>query len=106
MENAVDQSTLIKVTKALADPTRFGILQAIATRGEQCCGDLAKQFPITQATCSQHLKILAEASLVTMRREGQFNYYTFVPGTFASYQQAMSESFIRSGVGSHSAPFD
>jgi len=106
MENSVDQSTLIKVTKALADPTRFGILQAIATRGEQCCGDLAKQFPITQATCSQHLKILAEASLVTMRREGQFNYYTFVPGTFASYQQAMSESFIRSGVGSHFTPFE
>ena len=79
MERSVDQSTVIKVTKALADPTRFGILQAIATHGEQCCGDLAKQFPITQATCSQHLKILAEASLVTMRREGQFNYYTFVP---------------------------
>jgi hypothetical protein len=35
MENSEDQSTVIKVTKALADPTRFGILQAIATRGEQ-----------------------------------------------------------------------
>jgi len=95
----VDQSGVIKVTKALADPTRFGILQAIATRGEQCCGDLAKQFPITQATCSQHLKILAEASLVTMRREGQFNYYTFVPGTFEAYQHALSNSFVRAGDG-------
>ncbi len=93
MERNVDQTAVMKVTKALADPTRFGILQSIATSGEQCCGDLAKQFPITQATCSQHLKILAEASLVTMRREGQFNYYTFVPTTFESYQQALSGSF-------------
>lgn len=103
MERSVDQPTVIKVTKALADPTRFGILQAIATHGEQCCGDLAKQFPITQATCSQHLKILAEASLVTMRREGQFNYYTFVPGTFESYQQALSESFINTGISTGSS---
>jgi ArsR family transcriptional regulator, arsenate/arsenite/antimonite-responsive transcriptional repressor len=106
MERLVDQATVIKVTKALADPTRFGILQSIATHGEQCCGDLAKQFPITQATCSQHLKILAEASLVTMRREGQFNYYTFVPGTFASYQQALSKSFIHTGVGTSSSHLD
>jgi ArsR family transcriptional regulator len=99
MERSVDQPTVIKVTKALADPTRFGILRAIATHGEQCCGDLAKQFPITQATCSQHLKILAEASLVTMRREGQFNYYTFVPDTFESYQHALADSFVRTGAG-------
>jgi ArsR family transcriptional regulator len=106
MERSVDQATVIKVTKALADPTRFGILQAIATHGEQCCGDLAKQFPITQATCSQHLKILTEACLVTMRREGQFNYYTFVPGTFETYRQALSESFTPTGVGPRSAQLD
>jgi ArsR family transcriptional regulator, arsenate/arsenite/antimonite-responsive transcriptional repressor len=94
MERQVNQTTVIKVTKALADPTRFAILQSIATKGEQCCGDLAKQFPITQATCSQHLKILAEASLVTMRRAGQFNYYTFIPATFEAYQQALSDSFV------------
>ncbi len=106
MERSVEQPTVIKVTKALADPTRFGILQAIATHGEQCCGDLAKQFPITQATCSQHLKILAEAALVTMRREGQFNYYTFVPVTFKAYQEALSESFINTDVGTTSTPLD
>ncbi len=97
----MDQSTVIKITKALADPTRFNILQALATGGEQCCGDLAKQFPIKQATCSQHLKILAEADLVTMRREGQFNYYTFVAATLDAYRRALAGAFAgRQSVGS------
>jgi ArsR family transcriptional regulator, arsenate/arsenite/antimonite-responsive transcriptional repressor len=93
MESIVDQQQLIKVAKALADPTRFSILQAIAHAGESCCGELAKQFPITQATCSQHLKILVEASLVIMRREGQFNYYRLIPGTLDAYRQALGAAF-------------
>ena len=64
MRQSVNQQHLIKVTKALADPTRFRILQAIAGAGETCCGELAQRFPITQATVSQHLKVLAEAGLV------------------------------------------
>ena len=94
----MDQQHIIKVTKALSDPTRFNVLQVLATGGEQCCGDLAKQFPITQATCSQHLKILAEAGLVTMRREGQFNYYTFIPDTLSAYRQALDHAFLGSST--------
>jgi ArsR family transcriptional regulator len=96
MENVVDQQQLIKIAKALADPTRFSILQAIAQAGESCCGELAKQFPITQATCSQHLKILVEAGLVTMRREGQFNYYRLIHSTLDAYRQTLGTSFGRS----------
>jgi ArsR family transcriptional regulator len=93
MEIIVDQQQVIKIAKALADPTRFHILQAIANAGESCCGELAKQFPITQATCSQHLKILVEAGLVTMRREGQFNHYRLIRSTLEAYRQALEKAF-------------
>lgn len=86
---------LVKISKALADPTRFRILQAIATAGESCCGDLARRFPITQATCSQHLKILTEAGLVTMRREGQFNHYRLVAATLDAYRDALGKVLER-----------
>lgn len=89
----MDQVALIKITKALADPTRFSILQAVATGGESCCGELAQRFPITQATCSQHLKILTEAGLVTMRREGQFNHYRLVRETLDMYRRALGIAF-------------
>jgi ArsR family transcriptional regulator len=65
---------LIKLTKALADPTRFHLLQTIAGSGETSCGELVRQFPVAQATISRHLKILAEAGLVEVRCEGQFHY--------------------------------
>ena len=60
----MDQQQVMRITKALADPTRFRILQTIAAAGESCCSELATRFPVTQATCSQHLKVLADAGLL------------------------------------------
>jgi ArsR family transcriptional regulator, arsenate/arsenite/antimonite-responsive transcriptional repressor len=59
----------LKLRKALADPTRFRILQAIAATEGIACGTLAARFSITQATCSQHLKVLVDAGLIAMRRD-------------------------------------
>ena len=83
---------VIKITKALADPTRFRILQAIAHACECCCGELARDFPITQATVSQHLKILTEAGLIEARRAGQFNYYRMRRDVFDEYQRTLARA--------------
>jgi ArsR family transcriptional regulator, arsenate/arsenite/antimonite-responsive transcriptional repressor len=80
---------LIKITKALADPTRFHLLQTIAGRGETCCGELVRHFPLAQATVSRHLKILTEAGLVEGRREGQFHYYRMRREVLKQYYQAL-----------------
>lgn len=37
MEKLMDQQRVMRITKALTDPTRFRILQAIAAAGESCC---------------------------------------------------------------------
>ena len=81
---------VMKMTKALADPTRFRILQAIAHAPERCCGDLARDVPITQATVSQHLKILTDAGLVEPRRQGQFTYYRLRRDVFDAYQRTLA----------------
>jgi ArsR family transcriptional regulator, arsenate/arsenite/antimonite-responsive transcriptional repressor len=80
---------LIKVTKALADSTRFQLLQTIAGRGETSCGELVRHFPVAQPTISRHLKILTEAGLVEVRREGQFNYYRMLHEVLDQYHQAL-----------------
>ncbi len=85
---------VIKITKALADPTRFRILQSIANARESCCGELARDFPITQATVSQHLKVLTEAGLVEARREGQFNYYRMRREVFDEYQRTLATALV------------
>ena len=85
---------VMKITKALADPTRFQILQAIANTQERCCGELARDFPITQATVSQHLKILTDAGLVEPRRQGQFNYYRMRRDVFDAYQRTLATALV------------
>jgi DNA-binding transcriptional ArsR family regulator len=84
---------VVKLSKALADPTRLRLLQAMAVTEEIASGPLAAQFPITQATCSQHLKVLVDAGLIAMRREGSFNDDHLVRGTLETYRRGVGEAF-------------
>ncbi len=63
------------VFKALADPTRRGILKALQS-GCQTAGALAENFPITRASLSHHFNILKEADLVRTERRGQHIVYS------------------------------
>ena len=60
------------IAKALADPRRVALLEAIAN--ERCCGcsSLRRQFPVSKATISHHIKELVRAGLVTAQRQGQY----------------------------------
>lgn len=60
--------------KASADPLRLDILRIL---GEGSFGvfELCQLFEIKQSSMSHHLKILANASLVTTRREGNSIFY-------------------------------
>ncbi len=63
------------VFKALADPTRRGILRALQS-GSQTAGSLAENFPITRASLSHHFNILKAADLVRNERRGQHIVYS------------------------------
>lgn len=75
----------VRVAKALADPTRFRLLRAIAAREEISCAELTEQVRLAQATVSHHLRVLAEAGLVSVRRSGQFHYYRALPEALAAH---------------------
>lgn len=61
------------IAKALADPRRMALLEAIGSKAESCpCHVLREQFPVSKATISHHIKELARAGLVEPHREGQF----------------------------------
>ncbi len=63
------------VFKALADPTRRGILKALQS-GSQTAGALAGNFPISRASLSHHFNILKAANLVRTERRGQHIVYS------------------------------
>jgi DNA-binding transcriptional ArsR family regulator len=53
-----------EVFTALADPSRRGILAALAAGGPATATDLAIRLPITRQAIAKHLALLAEAGLV------------------------------------------
>jgi ArsR family transcriptional regulator len=66
----VDDQALLRVLKALAEPRRLRMVQELAAAGELSCGELGKRFPIRQPTMSHHLRVLRDAGLLVVRREG------------------------------------
>ncbi len=55
---------------AIADPTRRRIVELLAVR-DRTAGELVDEFDMSAPAISQHLKVLREARLVTVRAEGQ-----------------------------------
>jgi ArsR family transcriptional regulator len=74
LEREVSDRELIRALKALADPTRFRMVQEIAGAGELSCGEVAARFDVSQPTISHHLKILLDAGLLVQRTEGKHHY--------------------------------
>jgi DNA-binding transcriptional ArsR family regulator len=60
--------------QVIAEPRRREILR-LCWQTERTAGDLAAAFDITFGAVSQHLKVLRDADLVTVRRDGTRRYY-------------------------------
>ena len=97
MARAPRDPDAVRVAKALADPTRFRLLRAIAARAEISCQELTALFPVAQATVSHHLKVLLEAGLVTVRNEGTFHHYRVVEGALEAYARGVEALAQRGG---------
>jgi ArsR family transcriptional regulator len=87
----MDRKELAKISKALGDPTRLQIYEAIAGCEEMFCGELVEKYALTPGTISHHLKILGEANLIESRREGQFIYNRLRPETLREYSRAVAK---------------
>jgi ArsR family transcriptional regulator len=61
---AARDEELARLAKALGHPARAAILRMLLHTGECMCGDIVSRLPLSQATVSQHLKVLKEAGLI------------------------------------------
>ena len=61
---------------AVADPTRRAMLERLLPSGTgRTAGELGEGLGLTQPTVSQHLRVLREAGLVSVRDEGRCRIY-------------------------------
>lgn len=68
----------MRTLEALADPTRRRIVELLAER-ERSAGELVQKFSMTAPAVSQHLKILRDAQLVSVRPDAQRRIYAVNP---------------------------
>jgi ArsR family transcriptional regulator len=76
---------MVQVARALADATRYRMLQEIRAAGEITCSALQARFPLSQATVSHHVKTLQQAGLVSIRAQGLFRHLSAEPGRLAAF---------------------
>ncbi len=73
---------LAVVVKALADPTRLRIVDAVRKADPEalCQCELLPLFDMSQAGLSKHLKVLITAGVLASERRGMWMYYYLRPG--------------------------
>jgi len=68
--NLMVENRLDATFRALADPTRRGMLASLAL-GEKSIGELAEPFAMSFAGASKHVKVLEDAGLIARRKLGR-----------------------------------
>ena len=83
------------VFRALADPTRRGLLDALR-RGPKTTGELVAEHPeMTRYGVMDHLNVLADAGLVIFTREGRHRVNHLNPVPIAQIQQRWLSPFAQ-----------
>ena len=80
--SAAEAARHAQVLKALADPQRLRLLSLIAAQPKDeslCVCDMETGFDLTQGTISHNLRVLREAGLVTVSKQGLWHYYALAP---------------------------
>ena len=63
-----------KIFSALSDPTRLSIVEALLSEGELSSTEIANKLDISLALLCHHSKVLMEAGVLTLRRQGQTKF--------------------------------
>lgn len=79
------------LAKALGHPARVAIVRMLARRGECVCGTIVEGLPLSQATVSQHLKVLKEAGLVRGEIDGPRVCYCINPEAVKRFKSLLEQ---------------
>ena len=87
-----DAAALARDFAVLADPVRLRLLSLLASAptGEACVCELVEPLHRTQPTVSHHLKVLADAGLITGEKRGRWVWYRPVPERIAQLRGVLA----------------
>src|SRR4051794_9059803 len=87
-----EAASLAVLVKALADPTRLRIVDALRKSAPEaiCQCELLPLFEMSQPALSKHLKVLVSAGVIGTERRGLWAYYFVLPDALTELQTWLS----------------
>ncbi len=86
MNIRMDIKEVERISKALGDPYRLKIVEAISKKkGFMQCSDIVDMFGLAQSTISHHLKQLTDAELIISEKDGRQMRYEINKDVFSAY---------------------
>jgi ArsR family transcriptional regulator len=79
---STDPSRAAALFHALSDEIRLDVVSLLLS-GERCVCDLMSELDMAQSRLSWHLKTLADAGIISGRKEGRWVYYSLNPDAIA-----------------------
>jgi len=67
---------ILNILSVITDKTRMKILFLLMENGEMCICEISPLLGITRSAVSQHLSTLKKVSLLSVRKDGKFVYYS------------------------------
>jgi ArsR family transcriptional regulator len=103
---AEDAATLATTVKALADPTRLQIVDALRKASPEavCQCELLPLFTMSQPALSKHLKVLVGAGVIGTERRGLWAYYFVLPDATRELTSWLAETTPTQQRGRAAAP--
>jgi ArsR family transcriptional regulator len=75
IDTALDTARAAALFHALSDEIRLDVV-VLLLHGERCVCELMEELGLAQSRLSWHLKTLADAGIISGRKEGRWNYYS------------------------------
>jgi DNA-binding transcriptional ArsR family regulator len=81
---------LTRVFQALADPTRFAVVERLS-RGPAPTSELAAPFKMAMPSFLQHLDVLADCGLVRSSKKGRVRTYELAPDALKTVEDWLAK---------------
>lgn len=75
----------VEVFKALGDPVRLEMLTHMAHNEEVLCVFFEEKMQLSKSLISHHVRILRNARLIQIRREGRYYHYSLLRYVWARF---------------------
>ena len=91
MNRILDLKSIERISKALGDPYRLKIINAVNKQQDWMqCGCIVTMFGLAQSTVSHHVKQLIDADLLIVEKDGRNAKYLLNKEVFQSYIDFLS----------------